>query len=150
MGELFGGSINGYSRSRSKSSASRSSIYTQTTTTGDGSLAKFSYRSGSVTTAATSLASGEEDSFCASRSGSSRRKLVKTSRPGSPELLSTPVSRSPSPTKYTRPETGLDKSEDDLSSRLELARRNSQNQHHKPLPSLRDNKPIEDTIYEGM
>lgn len=44
----------------------------------------------------------------------------------------------------------LDKSEDDLTSRLELARRNSQNQHNKPLPSLQDSKLIEDTIYEGM
>lgn len=155
-GELFGGSINGHRRSRSKSSASRSSIYTQTTTTADGSLAKFSYRSGSTTTAATSLASGEEDSFCGSRSGSSRRKLVKrsrspASRPCSPGPLSTPLSRSPSPTKYMTPEEAtmsLDKSEDDLTSRLELARRNSQNQHNKPLPSLQDSKLIEDTIYE--
>ncbi|KAL4076122.1 hypothetical protein J3A83DRAFT_4357230 [Scleroderma citrinum] len=154
-GELFGGSINSSRRSRSKSSASRSSIYTQTTTTADGSLGKFSYRSGSTTTAATSLASGDDDSFCAGRSGSSRRKLVKRGRspvssPCSPESLSAPVSRSSSPTKYATGEAGvpLDRSEDDLTSRLELARRNSQNQHNKPLPSLRDSKPIEETIYE--
>ncbi|KAG6336527.1 hypothetical protein ID866_2549 [Astraeus odoratus] len=157
-GELFGGSINSHSRSRSKSSTSRSSVYTQTTTTGDGSLAKFSYRSGgSVTTAATSVASGEEDSFSLNRSASSRKKLVKRGRsPGSgrctPEPFSNPVSRCASPEKYATPdeaETNMDRSEDDLASRLELARRNSQNQHNKALPPIRDSKPIEDTIYEG-
>lgn len=158
-GELFGASINSHRRSRSKSSASRSS-YTQTTvtttTTGEGSLAKFSYRSGSTTTAATSLASGEDDSFCVNRSASSRRKLVKrgqspNSNHTSPEPLSTPTPCSAPQDKLSTPgdfEANLDRSEDDLASRLELARRNSQNQHNKVLPSLRNTKSVEDTIYE--
>ncbi|KAI6152177.1 hypothetical protein BKA82DRAFT_4108101 [Pisolithus tinctorius] len=155
--ELFGGSISGHRRSRSKSTTSRSSIYTQTTTTGDGSLAKFSYRSGgSTTTAATSLASGEDDSFSVSRSTSSRRKLVKrgpspSNSRCSPEPSSRPASRSTSRDNHPirdDAEVSLDRSEDDLTSRLELARRNSQNQHGKPLPPLRENTQIEETIYE--
>ncbi|KAI6047452.1 hypothetical protein EDC04DRAFT_2864519 [Pisolithus marmoratus] len=155
--EFFGGSINGHRRSRSKSTNSRSSTYTQTTTTGDGSLAKFSYRSGgSATTAATSMASGDDDSFGVSRSTSSRRKLVKRGpSPGSgrcsPEPLSRPASRSTSRDTLPIPddaEVSLDRSEDDLTSRLELARRNSQNQHGKPLPPLRQNVQIEEIIYE--
>ncbi|KAI6003714.1 hypothetical protein EDD15DRAFT_2156946 [Pisolithus albus] len=155
--ELFGGSISGHRRSRSKSTTSRSSTYTHTTTTGDGSLTKFSCRSGgSTTTAATSMASGEDDSFNVSRSTSSRRKLVKRgpSPSGarcSPEPFSRPSSRSTSRDNRRMPddaEMSLDRSEEDLTSRLELARRNSQNQHSKPPPPLRENKQIEETIYE--
>ncbi|KAI6130388.1 hypothetical protein EDD16DRAFT_1084414 [Pisolithus croceorrhizus] len=154
--ELFGGSISGHRRSRSKSTTSRSSTYTQTTTTGDGSLTKFSCRSGgSASTAATTMASGEDDSFSVSRSTSSRRKLVKrgpspSSARCSPEPLSRPASRSISRDNHPIPddaETSLDRSEEDLTSRLELARRNS-NQHGKPLPPLRENKQIKETIYE--
>ncbi|KAF8842701.1 hypothetical protein BDN67DRAFT_898801 [Paxillus ammoniavirescens] len=156
-GDLFGASIN--SHRRSKSSASRSSTYTQTTTTADGSLAKFSYRSGSTATAATSLASGDDDSV--NRSASSRRKLVKRGRsPGSgrssPQPTSAPASRSASHDKSevrgdvygADTETRLDQSDPDLAMRLELARRNSQNQHGKYHPTSSIEKPAEDTIYE--
>lgn len=34
--------------------------------------------------------------------------------------------------------------------RLELARRNSQSQHSKYIPSATMEKPVEDTIYEGI
>ncbi|KIJ70110.1 hypothetical protein HYDPIDRAFT_104781 [Hydnomerulius pinastri MD-312] len=158
-GDLFGASIN--SHRRSKSSASRSSIYTQTTTTADGSLAKFSYRSNSTATGATSLASGDDDSFSMNRSASSRRKLVKRGRsPGSgrssPEPISASASRSASPDKPA-PRSDvegagvamkLDQSDHDLTMRLELARRNSQNQHGKSVPTSTLQGPVEDTIYE--
>ncbi|KAH7887610.1 hypothetical protein F5I97DRAFT_1861578 [Phlebopus sp. FC_14] len=155
-GDLFGASIN--SHLRSKSSASRSSVHTQTTSTADGSLAKFSYRSNS--TAATSLASGDDDSFSVNRSSSSRRKLVKRGRsPGggrtTPDFVSDSTPRSASRDRLktesgvqrTNGEFRLDPSDHDLTLRLELARRNSQNQHGKVIQSSHE-KPIEDTIYE--
>lgn len=153
-GDFFGGSIS--SHRRSKSSASRSSIYTQTTTTGDGSLTKFSRRSNSTATAPTSLA--DDDSLYASKSSSSRKKLVKRSHsPGT--SCSSPLSRQTSPSRdssrtsfYSDGEEELpvrqDPSDQDLSLRLELARHNSQNQHGKQAvkPSL--DRPPEETIYE--
>lgn len=155
-GDFFGGSISGHRRS--KSSVSRSSIYTQTTTTtGDGSLTKFSHRSNSTATAPTSLA--DDESLYASKSSSSRKKLVKRSRsPGtshsSPLSRQTSLSRESSRTSfYSDGEEELpvrqDPSDQDLSLRLELARRNSQNQHGKQAvkPSL--DRPAEETIYEG-
>ncbi|KAH7931234.1 hypothetical protein BV22DRAFT_1115616 [Leucogyrophana mollusca] len=158
-GDFFGGSINNHRRT--KSSTSRSSMYTQTTTTADGSLAKFSHRSNSTATAATSLASNDDDSFFANRSSSSRRKLVKRGRsPGSgrssPESRSNSVSRSPSKERMSYSEAEeepdvvlrLDQSDRDLSMRLELARRNSQNQHGKQIPTPSFERPVEETIYE--
>ena len=43
----------------------------------------------------------------------------------------------------------LDRSDPDLSMRLELARRNSQSQHGKYIPAPTMEKTVEDTIYEG-
>jgi hypothetical protein len=43
----------------------------------------------------------------------------------------------------------IDPSELDLRMRLELARKNS-SQHGKKLPPLAFEKPMEETIYEGM
>ncbi|OAX44507.1 hypothetical protein K503DRAFT_861342 [Rhizopogon vinicolor AM-OR11-026] len=152
-GDFFGGSISGHRRS--KSFASRSSVYTQTTTTGDGSLTKFSHRSNSTATAATSLA--DDDSFYGSKSSSSRRKSVNRGRSpgnGSPPLSwSAPSSRDSS----KAPSDGEgedeapirhDQSDKDLSMRLELARRNSHNQHGKQVTAPSLDRPIEDTIYE--
>ncbi|KAG1752636.1 uncharacterized protein EDB91DRAFT_1103601 [Suillus paluster] len=153
-GDFFGGSIS--SHRRSKSSASRSSIYTQTTTTGDGSLTKFSRRSTSTATAPTSLA--DDDSLYASKSSSSRKKLFKRGRsPGNDS--SSPLSRSTSPSRdsprasfYSDGEEELpvrqDPSDQDLSMRLELARRNSQNQHGKQAVTPSLDRPTEETIYE--
>ncbi|KAG2042276.1 hypothetical protein BDR03DRAFT_944957 [Suillus americanus] len=154
-GDFFGGSIS--SHRRSKSSASRSSVYTQTTTTtGDGSLTKFSRRSNSTATAPTSLA--DDDSLYASKSSSSRKKLVKRSRsPGTSR--SSPLSRQTSPSRnssttsfYSDGEEELpvrqDPSDQDLSLRLELARRNSQNQHGKQAAKPSLDRPPEETIYE--
>ncbi|KAH0839928.1 hypothetical protein J3R83DRAFT_882 [Lanmaoa asiatica] len=157
--DLFGPSIG--SHRRTKSSASRSSTYTQTTTTAEGSLAKFSYRSGSTNTAATSLLSGDDDSL-AHNSSTSRKKLVKRGHsPGSgrssPQAVLS-VSRSSS---REQPDGGddedrideqviLDRSDPDLTMRLELARRNSQSQHGKYIPTPTMEKTVEDTIYEGI
>ncbi|KAG2156207.1 hypothetical protein DEU56DRAFT_766033 [Suillus clintonianus] len=153
-GDFFGGSISGHRRS--KSSVSRSSIYTQTTTTGDGSLTKFSRRSNSTATAPTSLA--DDDSLYASKSSSSRRKLVKRGHsPGASH--SSPLSRPTSPSRdssrgsfYSDGEEELpvrqDPSDQDLSMRLELARRNSQNQHGKQAVTPSLDKSLEETIYE--
>jgi len=44
----------------------------------------------------------------------------------------------------------LDSSEWDLAMQLELARRNSQNQHGKAVAPLTLEKPVEATIYEGF
>ncbi|KAG1840091.1 hypothetical protein DFJ58DRAFT_811218 [Suillus subalutaceus] len=154
-GDFFGGSIS--SHRRSKSSTSRSSVYTQTTTTtGDGSLTKFSRRSNSTATAPTSLA--DDDSLYASKSSSSRKKLVKRSRsPGTSR--SSPLSRQTSPSRnssrtsfYSDGEEELpvrqDPSDQDLSLRLELARRNSQNQHGKQAAKSSSDRPPGETIYE--
>ncbi|KAG2349061.1 hypothetical protein BDR05DRAFT_956431 [Suillus weaverae] len=154
-GDFFSGSIG--SHRRSKSSASRSSVYTQTTTTtGDGSLTRFSRRSNSTATAPTSLE--DDDSLYASKSSSSRKKLVKRSRsPGTSR--SSPLSRQTSPSRdssrtsfYSDGEEELpvrqDPSDQDLSLRLELARRNSQNQHGKQATKPSLDRPGEETIYE--
>ncbi|EGN93023.1 hypothetical protein SERLA73DRAFT_98341 [Serpula lacrymans var. lacrymans S7.3] len=163
-GDFFGGSVNHHRRT--KSTTSRSSTYTQTTTTADGSLAKFSHRSNSTATAATSMLSMDDESYVGSRS-STRRKLVKRGRSPSsdPERRSSghesnPSSRSPSrerTTLYNNTEENnsmlqknehLDPSDRDLSMRLELARKNSQNQHGKDLVPMSLEQPVEETIYE--
>ncbi|EIW82335.1 hypothetical protein CONPUDRAFT_164953 [Coniophora puteana RWD-64-598 SS2] len=147
------GSVSGHHRS--KSSVSRSSTYTQTTTT-DGSIAKFSSRSGSIATAATSMGSQEEES---SGSKSLRRKLTKRGRSNS--ATSPPRSRTQSLSRSASQERlqplrnedddivlQLDKSDHDLSVRLELARQNSQNQHARHATSMSFEGRYEETIFE--
>ncbi|KAI0065897.1 hypothetical protein BV25DRAFT_1821601 [Artomyces pyxidatus] len=165
-GDIFGSSIN--SARRSKSSVTRSSIYTQSTS--DGSMMRFSHRSGSTMTGATSMSSMEDGSFSGSRSSSRSRKLLKrrSKSPGSEPDSASPkrghsrsrtVSREPSPAPMDAddvdgpippPTVSMDQSEWDLTLRLELARRNSQNQHGKsaapPVSSWQE--PVEETIYE--
>lgn len=173
-GDFFGGSIN--SHRRSKTSVSRSSTVTQTTMTAD-SLTKFSSR-GSVTTIATSM--DEESFFggsgkSSSRSRSRTKKLLKRSKspggsgseseksPWPAEPKSEPSSRSNSRDRgleYSDMETDdrsilqrtrdMDESDIDLSMRLELARKNSQIQHGRPVAPIVLEKPVEETIYEGM
>lgn len=172
MGDFFGGSINGHKRT--KSTTSRGSMYTQSTSTGDGSLTKFSHRSNS--TAATSVSMMDDDSsFFSSRSSRSKKLLKRGKSPGgstsdsdrSPSRLAQSFSfsrsRSPSRERHTdysdveEDDDGtvlaktkeLDSSEWDLAMQLELARRNSKNQHGKQMPSLPIEAPIEATIYEG-
>ncbi|GLB33962.1 putative guanine nucleotide exchange factor for Rho/Rac/Cdc42-like GTPases [Lyophyllum shimeji] len=169
MGDFFGGSINGHKRT--KSTTSRSSTYTQTTTTGDGSLTKFSSRTGS--TAATSIMD-DDTSFFSSRSSRSKKLLKRDKSPGgwmsdsdkSPTRRlaeSLPFSRSRSPSRERRTDNSeleeddssvfaktkdLDDSDRDLALQLELARRNSKNQHGHEIPPLALEEPVEATIYE--
>ncbi|KAI0268336.1 hypothetical protein BC834DRAFT_687638 [Gloeopeniophorella convolvens] len=170
-GDIFGGSISG-SR-RSKSSASRSSASAQSSS--DGSFTRFSQRSTSTITAATSVSSMEDDTTQGTRSSrpkSRTRKLLgrsrspkgsgsepetsprrPTSRSGS---VSSSFSREQSPAvdeEYdpddVPPQTrDMDESEWNLAMRLELARRNSQNQHGQSQLTTSWDGPIEETIYE--
>lgn len=171
-GDIFGGSISG-SR-RSKSSASRSSVSAQSSS--DGSFTRFSQRSSSTLTAATSISSMDDETLDGtrlSRQKSRTRSFLgrsrspkgsgsepdvspkrRTSRSGS---MSSSFSREPSPavdaayvaSEIVPAKRDMDESEWDLTMRLELARHNSQNQHSKePLESPWE-RPVEDTIYEG-
>ncbi|KAG6911239.1 hypothetical protein DXG01_003106 [Tephrocybe rancida] len=170
MGDFFGGSISGHKRT--KSTTSRSSMYTQTTSTGDSSLTKFSQRSAS--TAATSVMD-EDASFFGSRSSRGKNLFKRGKSPGgstsdserSPSRHlagSVSSSRSGSTSRGLDSDDSdqegddgdffinsreLDESERDLALQLELARRNSKNQHTKEMPALPLEAPVEATIYEG-
>lgn len=153
-GDVFGAVLQNNHR-RSRSATSKSS--TTTATTMDSAI-RFSTRS-TGTTAATSLMSDEEDDSTSSPS----RKLQKA-RSRSRSVASSP-GKSPSGSRSHSRATSEERmvedlvlpmspfpnaeSEGDLSARLELARRNSQIQHGRPLPLLPTNPPVEDTIYEG-
>ncbi|KAF8812237.1 hypothetical protein BYT27DRAFT_7182669 [Phlegmacium glaucopus] len=172
MGDFFSGSINGHKRHRSRSTTSRSSTYTQTTTTADSM--KFSHRSNSTATAATTMSTMDDDSsFFASRS-SKGKKLSKQSRslvdPMSDSergSLSRNSSRSRSQSRSSSrgPDTDYSDVEDDnntvlakvkgigssdynLAMQLELARQNSLNQHGKRVAPMQLDAPAEATIYE--
>ncbi len=165
--DFFAGSI---SHRRGKTSTvSRSSMYTHTTTTGDGSLAKFSSRSNS--TAATTVLSMDDDdaSFFTPKSLKGSKKLFKRGRsPGattseSEKEMSRPASRVGSlsvPPSENGPEYSdyededgtirekikdVDSSDYNLAKRLELARQNSLSQ-----PLLTPDEPVEDGIYNGQ
>jgi protein ECT2 len=157
---------------------SRSSVYTQSTTTGDSSLTRFSC-SNSTLTAATTMSLMDNESFGTGKS-LTRNKLVKRGKsksPGGSENDSSPVrsrsrSRSQSRSREASEEReysdvdddgtlrldasnlrrleGLDESELDLAMRLELARKNSENQHvhRNPVPTV--DTSVEETIYEGV
>ncbi|KAI0082531.1 hypothetical protein K474DRAFT_1655326 [Panus rudis PR-1116 ss-1] len=185
--DIFGGSVN--SHKRSKTTTSRSSIYTQSTSTNDSSLTRFS-RTNSTATSATSVmddeymsvggssGSGSTNGKTRSRSLSRAKKLIKRAK--SPGYVSEPENPVPSPGRgaprmshsvsepgHGRPSSrasgyseyedegaskfghaAMDESERDLVARLELARRNSQNQHEtKYVPAIMDHPP-EETIYE--
>ncbi|KAI9466944.1 hypothetical protein BJY52DRAFT_1347724 [Lactarius psammicola] len=170
-GDIFGGSING-SR-RSKSSTSRSSVSAPSS---DGSFTRFSQRSSSTITAATSISSMDDDTRNGTRSSRSKsraRRLLGRSRSpkgsgsepeGSPKRptsrsgsLSSSFSREQSPAvdeEYDARDVAaerrnMDESEWDLTMRLELARRNSQNQHSKGTVEQPPwDGPVEETIYE--
>jgi hypothetical protein len=142
-------------------------VYTQTTT-GDGSLTLFSHRSNSTATAATTISMSDDETFVGKSPRS--RKLLKRGRYKNPsESYASPSrgsrgplsSRSANNTDIEYSDSddddgtaleppSFDDSEWDLARRLELARRNSQNQHNKPVPPLPLEKSVEETIYEGM
>jgi hypothetical protein len=158
--DIFGGSVN--SHRRAKSTGSRSSMYTQTTSTQD---AVFSHRSNSTATVATTL-SVSDDEFFAGKSpkGTKRskgRKSVSEAGVSPTRRLSKAISRSKSANNTDVEKSDsedestavathyMDDSERDLARRLDLARRNSESQHNKPVPPLPIEAPVEDTIYEG-
>ncbi|KAJ7682631.1 hypothetical protein DFH06DRAFT_1161696 [Mycena polygramma] len=168
MGDFFGGSIN--SHRRTKSTTSRASTYTQTTTTGDGSLTKFSHRSNSTATTM------DDDSLRTRSSSRSRsRSVLRKSRSpgGTPEPESRPPSRSLSRNgsrsgsrstsrdrelEYSDVEDDdgtildhvrdMDATERDLAMQLALARKNSKSQHGKSFSHVPLQNPSESTIYE--
>ncbi|KAF8272500.1 hypothetical protein EI94DRAFT_1718171 [Lactarius quietus] len=173
-GDIFGGSING-SR-RSKSSVSRSSVSAPSS---DGSFTRFSQRSSSTLTAATSISSMDDDTRNGTRSSRpksrSRHRLLGSSRSpkgsgSEPEAspkrpisrsgsVSSSFSREQSPAVDGEYDAGeviadrrhMDESEWDLTMRLELARRNSQNQHSKgTVEEPPWEGPVEETIYEDI
>jgi protein ECT2 len=170
-GDIFGGSING-SR-RSKSSGSRSSGSAPSSS--DGSFTRFSQRSGSTLTAATSVSSMDDDAIHGSRSSRSKsrtRRLLGRSRspkgsgsepeasPRRPASRSGSISsafsreQSPAVEEYSPGDMApdrreMDESEWDLTMRLELARHNSQNQRSKGPVEPSWDGPVETTIYEG-
>ncbi|KAI0309685.1 hypothetical protein OF83DRAFT_1273034, partial [Amylostereum chailletii] len=158
-GDVFGGTFTG-SR-RSKSSTTRSSVYTQSS---EGSLMRFSQRSNSTLTGATSMSSMEDESFTTNKSSRSRKLLKKRSKSpnvsgneseAAPQRRSHSRTRSmsrgasPAPsepeddTDTLQPHKGImDESEWNLAQRLELARRNSQN--HAQPPTLQSwEAPVE-------
>ena len=174
MGDFFSGSINGHRRNRSRSTTatSRSSMYTQTTTTEDSM--KSSHRSNSTTTAATTMSTMDDDiSFFSSRSSKGKKlskrstSLVDTtsdSEHGSIRNLSRSQSQSRSSSRGPDPDysdveddsfTILEKSnvvgssDYNLAVQLELARKNSLNQHGKRIAPMQLDTPVESTIYEG-
>ncbi|TFK43736.1 hypothetical protein BDQ12DRAFT_752507 [Crucibulum laeve] len=170
VSDFFGGSING--RRRTKSITSRSSTYTQTTTTGDGSLGKLSHRSNS--TAATTMMTMDDDtSFFGSQSSRGKKRSFRGKSPAASDAegdyTSTSSSRAHSLSRSSstsrdryydqsdaecddttimeKPQE-VDPSDLDLSLRLELARKNSMSQHEKQVEPLSLDIPVEDTIYE--
>ncbi|KAI0035678.1 hypothetical protein K488DRAFT_42843, partial [Vararia minispora EC-137] len=169
FGPLAGSSktdFSSISSSRRSKSTTRSSVYTQSS---DGSLMRFSQRS--QLTGSTSVTSVEDESFASNKSSGRSRKLLKkrskspiasgteSGRWSRPQSRAGSVSResSPAPPADEGEEVLLqrgqyvDESEWDLAQRLELARRNSKNQHgnERPLSNFWDGQ-FEDTIYEEM
>ncbi|KAH9947218.1 hypothetical protein B0H21DRAFT_740140 [Amylocystis lapponica] len=173
MGDLFGGSTNSHRRSRT--TTSRASTYTQSTSTGDDSLTRFSRSNSSTTATSVSLTDDQSSSGSRrARSLSRAKKLIKRAKsPGgsgseaeaSPRRERIRSAQSPLRATSAEPEsewedsdrydedqtmmhhTGpIDESERDLTMRLELARRNSQNQHEVHYSQATE--PMEATIYE--
>ncbi|TRM67640.1 hypothetical protein BD626DRAFT_394072 [Schizophyllum amplum] len=173
--DFFAGSVNGHRRAKS-STTSRGSVathstgHTQSTSTGD----SFAFSNRSTSTAATSvddnsMRTGKSSSRSRHQSSSRSRKLVRgkssplkttedgqamrsSSRQSSLASRSRSTSRGPD-TDYSDMEEDrtqvLDSSEWDLHMKLELARKNSQTQHGKPLPALDDiDMDIDETILE--
>lgn len=171
MGDFFAGSVN--SHRRTKSTTSRSSTYTQTTSTGDSSLMKFSQRSNSTASAATTV---DDDASFFTRSP--KRKLLKRgvspagsgseNEKGKGRSLSRSLSRAGSRSRSTSRDRYSDYSDGEaeydppgfearnrnvsdyeLAKQLELARRNSKNQSERAVPASLEKPLPEPTIYEG-
>jgi hypothetical protein len=113
----------------------------------------------------------DDESFFASKPSRSKKLLKRGKSPGgsaseseSPSRRSTKSSSLRSRSPSVEPETydvedddgtilvntrDLDSSEWNLAMQLELARRNSKNQHGKLVPPIPLESPDEETIYEG-
>ena len=157
------------SHRRSRTADSRNSTLTGTASSSSNSIGRFSSRS--TTTLATSI---DDEPTSASMSKGSRNSRTRSLSRGARKL----VKRAKSPFTSDRdqdsdsddagPSTSYSKeslkrgrsashgaavagdaSERDLAMRLELARRNSQNQNGHDYPSPAMQEPGEDTIYEG-
>ncbi|KAF8826901.1 hypothetical protein HHX47_DHR5000592 [Lentinula edodes] len=167
MGDFFAGSVS--SRKRTKSTASRSSTYTQTTSTGESSITKFSSsRSNTMSTIATTVDDGSlastrsrtkndrgrspgpssdaDDSFSRSLSRSLSRSISRASKSRS-------VSRDRE-SDYTDTDDDeqiqiLDRSDNDIDAQLALARRNSKSQNDRQVP-VRSSQPSTAPIYEDI
>ncbi|KAH9943155.1 uncharacterized protein BXZ73DRAFT_40576 [Epithele typhae] len=167
MSDFFGGSMNGHRRARTADS--RSSTLTGSGSTTGSSISQFSRAS--TTTVATSLMDDEPPPSLTKSTRSSRtrslsrgaKKLIKRAKspfqsdyedavdsddagpPSAYDSASMKRGRSASAGEAMT----VDASERDLARRLELARKNSQNQHGREYESLAMQEPVEDTIYEG-
>ncbi|THH09714.1 hypothetical protein EW146_g8604, partial [Bondarzewia mesenterica] len=149
--ETFGNSVS--SHRRTKSTISRSSVYTHTTS--DGSLMRFSHRSGS--TAATSVYGMDDESIAPSRASTPSRNLLKRRM-----VCDQVAGLNLQPGDRTPPHSDeesegeppgkiggtLAESDPDLSLRLLLAKQNSQSQEGHSATASWDSNPIEETIYE--
>lgn len=168
MGDFFGGSINSHRRSRTADS--RNSTLTGTASSSGSSLTRLSRSS--TTTAATSVMDDEPESVSMSKGSRNSRtrslsrgarnfvRRAKSPFMGDRDPSNEPESPGPSISHYekdsykrsrslSRSNMTVDDSERDLAMRLELARRNSQNQNgHEYESAIED--PREETIYEGM
>ncbi|KAJ3842136.1 hypothetical protein F5878DRAFT_419987 [Lentinula raphanica] len=166
MGDFFAGSVS--SRKRTKSTASRSSTYTQTTSTGDSSITKFSSsRSNTISTVATTV---DDGSLASSRS---RKKHDRGRSPGPSsdaessfsQSLTRSLSRSLSRASKSRSLSrdtdsdytdiddddeqmqDIDRSDLDIDLQLALARKNSKSQNDRQVP-MRSSQPSTVPIYE--
>ncbi|THV08384.1 hypothetical protein K435DRAFT_641062 [Dendrothele bispora CBS 962.96] len=169
--DFFSGSVNG--RKRTKSTASRSSTRTRTTSTADSSVTKYSLRSQSTTTAATSVE--DESSIYETPPGtvkklqkhrgrspggavseteaSLRRSVTRSSTRSSRASRSMSRDRDSDFTDMDEDDDDFfrngdfDKSDQDLALQLELARRNSKNQNDRQVRQ-RPEPPTDVPIYE--
>ncbi|KAF5358949.1 hypothetical protein D9758_004743 [Tetrapyrgos nigripes] len=169
--DFFSGSVSG--RKRTKSTASRSSTYTHTTTTADSSITKYSLRSHSTATAATTVEDdpsiygtppgtvkklqkhrGRSPGGAVSETEASfRRSITKSTTRSSRTSRSVSRDRDSDHTDMDDDDDDffrggeLDTSDQDLALQLELARRNSKNQNDAQV-RRRAESPTDAPIYE--
>lgn len=167
--DIFGSGMGNRRQKPSGTVMSRTSTITATTATADSSMMKSMSSANSTTTAATTVSSGEEEAYNLPKPARSRRKLTKRGkspssefeRPGSSLSIASSRSRSRSTDReleYSDPDEEVfpsrrntavprNKSEHELSMRLELARHNSQIQNGTLLDATYD-EPVEESIYD--
>lgn len=179
VGDFINGSTSGHRRTRTTPSVSRSSIYTDTTGDSFSRFSRTNSTTTTATSVMDDQSANMSANSRRSRSLSRAKKLIKrakspkdgesgTDQDASPRrsnLALSPIVRvrtlsnasSDTPTdedrdsnEYYEPHrVVMDDSEHDLAMRLELARRNSQNQSEQQFSPLVLETPLEDTIYEN-